>query len=65
MKQEKSFRQLMAAITVPLIFVAILWLVKIVEVTLNEDFSEWGVFPQTVKGLRGILFSPQIGRAHV
>jgi membrane associated rhomboid family serine protease len=58
MKQEKSFRQFMAAVTVPLIFVAILWLIKIVEVTLNSDFSDWGVFPQTLKGLRGILFSP-------
>lgn len=56
--KEKSFKELMAALTTPLIFVTILWLVKIAEVSLNQDFSTWGVFPLALNGLRGILFSP-------
>jgi len=41
-------------------FVIILWLVKIFEIEFRFDFSSWGIFPLTVKGLRGILCSPLI-----
>lgn len=41
-------------------FVVVLWLVKLFEVEFQLDFSEWGVFPLSGKGLRGILFSPLI-----
>lgn len=41
-------------------FVVILWLVKLFEFEFQLDFSAWGVFPLSEKGLRGILFSPLI-----
>jgi len=42
------------------LFVVVLWLVKLFEIEFNLDFSSWGVLPLSVKGLRGILFSPLI-----
>ena len=42
------------------LFVVVLWLVKLFEIEFNLDFSNWGVLPLSVKGLRGILFSPLI-----
>jgi membrane associated rhomboid family serine protease len=45
---------------VPMIFVLIMWMVKITETMLHLDFTEWGIYPQTLVGLRGILFSPFI-----
>jgi len=41
-------------------FVIILWLIKIFEIEFRFDFSPWGIFPLTVKGLRGIICSPLI-----
>ena len=42
----------------PLIFVLIIWLVKATEVQFELDFSNYGVFPRTLKGMRGVLLSP-------
>jgi len=36
------------------------WLVRFFEIEFHFDFSPWGIFPLTLKGLRGILFSPLI-----
>jgi len=41
-------------------FVVVLWLIKLFEVEFDLDFSEWGVLPHDIKGLRGIIFSPLI-----
>ena len=55
-----GFKSLIIPAFIPIVFVLVMWLVKIAETLLNQDFSEWGIFPQTLLGLRGILFSPFI-----
>lgn len=45
---------------IPGIFVFFMWLVKIIEVLFDVDFSRFGIYPLTLQGLRGILFSPFI-----
>lgn len=42
----------------PAILLLILWLIKAVEVGFNISFAELGLLPQTISGLRGLLFSP-------
>lgn len=37
-----------------------LWLVWLVELEYGYDFSDWGVYPRRLDGLRGVLFSPLI-----
>lgn len=44
----------------PLLFVGLLWLIKISEIILNEDFSSFGLYPLQIKGLIGIITSPLI-----
>ncbi|TPN81328.1 rhomboid family intramembrane serine protease [Aquimarina algicola] len=44
----------------PLLFVLLIWIVFWFEVRFNLDLNHLGVFPRTVIGLRGILFSPFI-----
>ncbi len=39
---------------------AIIWLVKFVEVFFGISFANFGVEPRTISGLKGILFSPFI-----
>ena len=42
----------------PGLLVLLLWLIKITEVAFHTSFADFGLEPQTIKGLRGILFSP-------
>lgn len=52
--------QLKRASLLALAFVAVLWLVKLVEVAAGLDFSEFGVRPLDVSGLLGVLTSPLV-----
>lgn len=44
----------------PILFVLAMWLVFWVEIRFHLDFNHWGVLPRSIKGLRGVLFSPFI-----
>ncbi|MCX7987386.1 MAG: rhomboid family intramembrane serine protease [Bacteroidales bacterium] len=48
------------SILVPLIFIALCWCVKLIELSLNTSFYYLGIYPQQIKGLYGILFAPFI-----
>lgn len=48
------------SIIIPGIFVLLMWIVKIIEVLFETDFSVLGIYPLSVKGLPGIIFSPFI-----
>lgn len=44
----------------PLLFVLLIWVIKAFEVQLDLNFVRYGIFPRTIEGLRGIVFSPLI-----
>lgn len=46
------------ALLIPIIFVAILWAIKGIEILLGVSFADYGLLPRHWVGLRGILFSP-------
>ncbi len=46
------------SLVIPVRFVFLLWLVKIVEITLGISFANFGIFPRTVWGLTGIVAAP-------
>ena len=45
---------------IPILFLIIMWVVKIIEYNFELSFANYGVFPQSLSGLKGILFSPFI-----
>jgi membrane associated rhomboid family serine protease len=51
----------------PSILLAVLWIIKLIEYGLKVDFSDYGIYPQHIEGLRGILFAPLLhaGFAHL
>ncbi len=55
--EKRIFRH---ALFISIAFVMILWLVKVFEVEFTLEFSGWGIFPLTAKGMRGILCAPLI-----
>jgi len=46
--------------SIALFLTAAMWLVKLYEVSLNLNFSDYGILPRTLEGLKGIIFSPFI-----
>ncbi len=48
------------SILFPGIFVAAFWIVKIIELTSGISLVRYGIFPRSIDGLQGILFSPFI-----
>jgi membrane associated rhomboid family serine protease len=53
-------RKALKSVLLPMLFVAALWLVKAAEVGFGIRLDEWGVFPRTLPGLKGIITSPFI-----
>ncbi|AUS04665.1 rhomboid family intramembrane serine protease [Pseudotamlana carrageenivorans] len=60
MKQKESFQFTTGVIAYPLLFILLIWLVFWFEVRFGYHFNKFGLYPQTIKGLRGILFGPFI-----
>ena len=62
LKKEGAFyrKKLLLSMIIPGIFVLLMWMVKLVEILFETDFSRFGIYPLTAKGLPGILFSPFI-----
>ena len=57
-KSEK--KEIFSILLIPFLFLLVMWLVKLIELQFDLSFIKFGVYPQTSKGLRGILFSPFI-----
>jgi membrane associated rhomboid family serine protease len=51
----------------PSILLAVIWFIKLAEFWLKTDFSDFGIYPQHIEGLRGVLFAPLLhsGFAHL
>lgn len=58
MKEER--KRFLLSLIFPMLFILILWIIKISEILLHLDFSFLGIFPLKTKGLIGILTAPLI-----
>ncbi len=60
MSESKYFKFTNAVIVVPLIGVILIWAVFWIELRFQVNFNAYGVYPRTLKGLRGVFLSPFI-----
>ncbi|WP_242155274.1 rhomboid family intramembrane serine protease [Aestuariivivens sediminis] len=60
MNARQQFKFSTGVIAYPILFVLIIWLVFWFEVRFGFNFSKYGIYPGTFKGLRGLFFSPFI-----
>lgn len=60
MKSKEEFQFSNDVVLVPIFLVLLIWLVFWIEIRFGVDFTKFGIYPQTLKGLRGVLFSPFI-----
>lgn len=58
MDNKAERRKFLGSLIIPLLIVAVMWLVKIIEVSLGIDLSRYGIMPHSAKGLIGILTLP-------
>ncbi|MGV8946647.1 MAG: rhomboid family intramembrane serine protease [Lutibacter sp.] len=57
MPESKSIFQ-KKFISIPIFAVFVIWLVYYIEIRFGYNFNNFGIYPQTFQGLRGIIFSP-------
>lgn len=60
MQNTEEIKKFKYSIILPLFFVFLLWIIKIVDVSEQLNLFYFGVFPRDVKGLVGIILSPLI-----
>lgn len=60
MSDKNYFKFSTSTLAIPLYFVLSLWIVYWFEVKNGFNFNSFGVFPRTLSGLKGVLFSPFI-----
>ncbi|MFD2551820.1 rhomboid family intramembrane serine protease [Bizionia sediminis] len=67
MKKQEEFQFSNGVVLVPVVFILLIWLVFWFEIRFGMDFTKFGIFPQKLWGLRGVIFSPFIhsGIAHL
>ena len=58
MEEKQERKKFLGSLILPLILVALMWLVKVIEVSTGVSFARWGVTPHTLHGLVGILTLP-------
>jgi len=57
---ENQFKYKRRVILIPVLAVCIIWFIYFIEINFDFNFNKFGIYPRTVKGLQGVLFSPFI-----
>lgn len=57
---NSAFKYSGRVVVYPLLTVLLMWIVFWAEFRFGFNFNQFGVFPRTISGLKGILFSPFI-----
>ncbi|WP_250432970.1 rhomboid family intramembrane serine protease [Hanstruepera flava] len=60
MENQEHFKFSNGVIVYPLVFVMLIWLVFWFEIRFRFDFTNFGVYPMRLNGLKGVVFSPFI-----
>ncbi|PQJ22984.1 rhomboid family intramembrane serine protease [Tenacibaculum sp. SG-28] len=60
MKEKSSINFSKQVFFIPLCMVFVIWFVYMFELKFSLNFNVFGILPRTIKGLRGIVFSPFI-----
>ena len=57
---DHQFKIKKGTFTIPILALLSIWLVYTIEIGFGFNFNKFGIYPKTIVGLRGILFSPFI-----
>jgi len=57
---DTNFKFRSTVIIVPLVLVFFIWFIYFIEINFGLNFNKYGIYPKSLLGLRGIIFSPFI-----
>ncbi len=57
MQESKYFQFSNAVISIPLLFVLLIWSIYLLEIRAGVNFNTYGILPRTFSGLKGIICS--------
>jgi len=60
MSEQQYFKYTLNVVLIPMVLVLAIWTVYWVEIRFHMNLNTYGVFPRTLSGLKGVLFSPFI-----
>jgi membrane associated rhomboid family serine protease len=60
MSKQQHFKYSTGVIAYPIFFVMLIWFVFWLQVRFFSGIKSFGIYPQTLEGLRGVVFSPFI-----
>ena len=60
MKKNNKKYSLIRYAKFPLLFVIIIWAIKLIEISFEISLVDYGVLPRKLSGIKGVLFSPFI-----
>lgn len=60
MNKNEQFQFSAKTLLLPLMLIFVMWFVYWFEITFGYNFNKFGVYPRTISGLKGIVFSPFI-----
>lgn len=55
---ENHFKFSLSVVVLPLLFILLLWIVYWYEIRFGYNLTEFGIYPRTLEGARGIVLSP-------
>ena len=58
MEENKDRKKFFGSLAIPALLVTLMWVVKVAEMAFSVDLGRWGLQPQTIQGLIGILTMP-------
>jgi hypothetical protein len=58
MSEENYFKFSNSVLLAPMLAILLIWTVFWVEVRFQVNFNNYGIFPRTFSGLKGVLLSP-------
>jgi membrane associated rhomboid family serine protease len=58
--EQQNFKYSRGIVAFPIYVVLLLWLIYFVEIKFGYNFNKYGIYPKTLSGLKGVLFSPFI-----
>lgn len=60
MSENLYFKFTNAVVIAPLVAILSIWIVFLIEIRLQVNLNEFGIYPHKISGLQGIVFSPFI-----
>ncbi len=60
MELSQGKRELLRSMYIPTILLMLMWSSKCIEIVFGISFSEFGIYPKSLKGISGIIISPFI-----